>query len=119
MSRASWLLVVLVVTAMAFAGGFVAMRELSRESSSDDVTVNHVTLLRGEIVLTLESHSNRVVAIAQAIVNDAYVDFEAGTPHAADIAIDYPWIEGQSYEIELLTSTGASIDYEIDDAKRA
>jgi hypothetical protein len=102
---------------IAFAGGFVAMREISGRSSGGDVTVDHVTLLQGQIVLTLESHSNEVVTIAQAIVNDAYVNFEAGTPRAADLAIDYPWIEGESYDIELLTSTGASIDYELEDAK--
>ena len=38
----------------------------------------------------------------------------------AEIAIDYPWIKGESYETELLTSTdGASIDYEIEDARMA
>jgi hypothetical protein len=119
MSRRSWSVVVLFVVVIAFAGGFTAMRELSRKSSGGEVTVDHATLLQGEIVLTLESHSDEVVAIAQAIVNDAYVDFQAGTPGAADVAIDYPWIEGEAYEIELLTSTGASIDYEIDDASMA
>jgi ZIP family zinc transporter len=120
MSRRFWSLVVVLVFAIALAGGFAAMREIRPEpSSGGEVTVDHATLLPGEIVLTLESHSDEVVAIAQAIVNDAYVNFEAGTRGAADVAIDYPWIEGQSYEIELLTSTGASIDYEIEDAEAA
>ena len=74
------------------------------------------TLRPGQIVLTLKSHSDGIVAIAQAIVNDAYVNFQAGTPGTADLAIDYPWIEGESYDIELLTSTGASVDFQIEDA---
>jgi hypothetical protein len=119
MSRLSWSLVVFVMV-IAFAGGIVAMRRISGTSSDGgEVSVNHATLLQGQIVLTLESHSDKVVTIAQAIVNDAYVNFEAGTQGTADIAIDYPWIEGESYEIELLTSTGASIDYELEDAGAA
>jgi hypothetical protein len=55
----------------------------------------------------------------QAIVNDAFVNFEAGTPGAADVAIDYPWIEGESYEIELLMSTGGEHRLRIKDAGAA
>jgi hypothetical protein len=120
MSRPLWSLVVVFVFVVAFAGGFVAMHGIpARSSGGGEPTVDHATLLPGAIVLTLESHSDEVVAIAQVIVNDAYVNFKAGTPGAADVAIDYPWIEGESYEIELLTSTGASVDYEIEDAGAA
>jgi hypothetical protein len=120
MSARYWSLVVVFVFVIALAGGFVAMREVSAKSSGGgEVTVDHATLHPGKIVLTLESHSDEVVAIAQAIVNDAYVDFETGTPGAADVAIDYPWVEGESYEIELLTPTGASIEYELEDAGAA
>jgi ZIP family zinc transporter len=118
MSRRFWSLVVIAVFVVALAGGFVVMRRISGDSSGE-VTVDHATLRPGEIVLTLTSRSDEVVLIAQTIVNDAYVDFEAGLPGGADVAIDYPWIEGESYEIELLTSTGASIDYELEDAEAA
>jgi ZIP family zinc transporter len=111
------LAVALIVVALLGAG-FVAMHGMPGRSGDDgEVTVSHAALKPGRIVLTLESHANEVVAIAQAIVNDAYVDFQAGTPGAADIAIDYPWIEGESYEIELLTSSGSSVDFEIEDAE--
>jgi hypothetical protein len=115
MSRRSWAVVVSVLV-FAFAGGFAAMRGISRNTSGGEVTVDHATLLPGEIVLTLDNHSGRVVAIAQAIVNDAFANFEAGKPGAADVAIEYPWIEGESYDIELLMPTGASIDYELENA---
>jgi zinc transporter, ZIP family len=108
--------IALVVVAVAVGAGFVAMHGLPGGSAGDEVKVTHATLQPGRIVLTLQSHADHVVSIAQAIVNDAYVNFAAGTPGTADIAIDYPWIEGESYEIELLTSTGASVDFEIDDA---
>ena len=106
----------LVVVALLGAG-FVVMHGVPGHSNGgDDVKVTHATLQPGRIVLTLQSHADNVVSIAQAIVNDSYVNFVAGTPGSADIAIDYPWIAGESYEIELLTSTGASIDFEIEDA---
>jgi zinc transporter, ZIP family len=113
-------LAVLVVALLVGTGaGFAAHELRGGGSSGDDVTVSHAALRPGRIVLTLESRADHVVSIAQAIVNDAYVDFAAGTPGSGDIAIDYPWIEGQSYEIELLTSTGSSVGFEIEDAGEA
>jgi zinc transporter, ZIP family len=119
MSGRLWALLALLTLVIAFAGAFAALRGISGSSDGGEVTVDHATLVPGQIVLTLDSHSEEVVTIAQTIVNDAFVNFEAGRPGAADVAIDYPWIEGQSYEIELLTPTGATIDYEIEDAGTA
>jgi zinc transporter, ZIP family len=119
MSLRPWSLLVVTAFVVALAGRFVAMRATHGESRGGEVTVDHATLLPGEIVLTLERHAGGVVAIAHTIVNDSYVNFEAGTPGTADVAIDYPWIEGESYEIELLTATGVSIDYEIEEAGAA
>jgi hypothetical protein len=112
--------VVLAIALLVGAGAGLAAHELrGGGTDGEDVTVSHATLRPGRIVLSLESHADRVVSIAQAIVNDAYVNFEAGTPGSGDIAIDYPWISGQSYEIELLMSTGAAVDFEIEDAGEA
>jgi len=105
---------------IVLGSSFLLLRGVpGRSNSGGDVKISHAALQPGRIVLTLESHADHVVAISQAIVNDAYVDFDAGAPGAAEIAIDYPWIEGESYEIELLTSTGASVDFEIEDAGEA
>jgi zinc transporter, ZIP family len=112
------LAIALVVVALLGAG-FVVMHGMPGGSGDGEVQVKRASLEPGRIVLTLESHVDHVVSIAQAIVNDSYVNFEAGTPRASDIAIDYPWIEGESYEIELLTSTGSSVDFEIEDAGEA
>jgi zinc transporter, ZIP family len=108
--------IAVVVVAALLGAGFVVVHGIHGGSGGDEVRVTHANLEPGRIVLTLESHADHVVSIAQAIVNDAYVDFDAGTPGSADVEIDYPWIEGESYEIELLTSTGASVDFEIEDA---
>ena len=60
--------------------------------------------------------------IAQVIVNDGYVDFNATRrsllpDEAGTVAVDYPWIERESYEIEVLLSTGDALMYEIEQAE--
>jgi zinc transporter, ZIP family len=119
MSRRFWAVALVSVLVIAFVGGFAATRGISGNSSGGEVTVDHATLFPGRIVLTLESDSDEAVTIAQTIVNDAFVDFEPGRPGAADVVIEYPWIEGESYEIVLLTPTGESIDYELENATEA
>jgi zinc transporter, ZIP family len=61
------------------------------------------------------------VEVRQVIVNDGYVAFtqseeKIGRLGGAEIDVQYPWIEGQAYEIALLTATGATIDHAIDAA---
>ncbi len=58
------------------------------------------------------------VSVRQVIVNDGFANFTSKydelTRLAADtISVDYPWIEGEAYEISLLTSTGGVIPAEI------
>ena len=58
------------------------------------------------------------VAVRQVIVNDGFATFtskyDSITRLAADtLKIDYPWIEGEAYEIALLTSTGGTIAADI------
>ena len=53
--------------------------------------------------------------MAQVIVSDAYVDFTASRrtvrPDDAErITISYPWVEGESYDIELLLSSGDAVE---------
>jgi zinc transporter, ZIP family len=52
-------------------------------------------------------------------VNDAYVAFTTDAEEvrrlgAEKLTLEYPWQEGQPYLITLLTSTGATIEHEID-----
>jgi hypothetical protein len=55
------------------------------------------------------------------MVNDAFVGFDASarTIPPGDVeafVVPYRWIRGESYEIRLLTSTGRTVDYEIEEA---
>jgi zinc transporter, ZIP family len=61
------------------------------------------------------------VQVRQVIVNDAFVAFdqtddEVGRLGGSEIDVEYAWIEGQNYEVLLLTATGATIDHEIEAA---
>jgi ZIP family zinc transporter len=106
---------VLVAAATACGGGGAEDGELG---------VAHATLTPGRIVLLLVNDSQDSARIQQVIVNDAFVDFRASKdtlrPGGAQaIMVRYPWIEGESYDLELLTSTGATVGYEIEEAEAA
>jgi zinc transporter, ZIP family len=91
-------------------------------SVSGEVRVHHATLRTGEVDLVVVNESEEAARLAQVIVNDAYVDFRQSRrilrPGETDrITVSYPWITGESYEVRLMTSTGATIDYELEDAE--
>jgi zinc transporter ZupT len=85
----------------------------------EEVTVERTVLTPGEIELTLRNDGPDPVEVAQVAVNDAYAPFTAGEGReigrlgSTTLTITYPWIEGEAYEIFVLTSTGGTIDAEI------
>jgi ZIP family zinc transporter len=94
----------------------------SRESAgSDDVMVDRAILRPGEISLVIVNGTDERARIAQAIVNDAYVNFRATwrtllPDDAGRVTLLYPWIRGESYEVELLMSPEGAVEYDIEDA---
>jgi hypothetical protein len=39
-------------------------------------------------------------------------------PGAAErITISYPWISGENYDVRLMTASGATVEYEIEEAR--
>lgn len=85
----------------------------------EEVTVEKTVLRPGEIELTLRNDGPDPVEIAQVAVNDAYAPFaaeggrEIGRLGSSTVTIDYPWIEGEAYEIFILTSSGGTVDASI------
>jgi ZIP family zinc transporter len=84
----------------------------------EELTVERTVLEPGKIELTVRNDGPDAVTLAQAFINDAYVDFrvaetEIDRLRAQTVHIAYPWIEGEAYEIGLLTSTGATFTHEI------
>jgi hypothetical protein len=116
-----WLLGIPVGVLVALAV-FVALHPWHADAGSGDLSVEQATLRPGTIALVLMNGSEDSARVAQVIVNDAYVDFRASQrsvqPDDAErILISYPWISGESYEIELLLSSGGAVEYEIEDAE--
>lgn len=82
----------------------------------EEVSVERTALHPGQIELTLRNDGPDAVRIAQVAVNDAFAPFlasggnEIGRLDSTRLDISYPWIEGEAYEIAVLTSTGGTID---------
>jgi len=82
----------------------------------EEVSVERTVLRPGTIELTLRNDGPDSVEVAQVAVNDAYAPFgadggrEIGHLGSTTLRISYPWIEGESYEVRVLTSTGGTID---------
>ncbi len=85
----------------------------------EEVAVERTVLRPGQIELTLRNDGPDPVEVSQVAVNDAYAPFaaaggrEIGRLGSTTLEISYPWIEGEAYEIFVLTSAGGTIDTEI------
>jgi ZIP family zinc transporter len=87
----------------------------------ENLVVERSVLRPGEIELHLRNDGADPVEVRQAIVNDGFASFqqskeEIGRLGGAEVTVEYPWIEGQAYEVILLTATGATIDHAIEAA---
>ena len=86
----------------------------------EELTVERTALHPGEISLTVRNDGPDPVEVEQVAVNDAYFPFtgggEVGRLGSRTLTIAYPWVEGEAYEVFLLTSTGATIETSIDAA---
>jgi zinc transporter, ZIP family len=123
--RPRWLsaLVPLVILAVAI-GLFVALDAPGLDRVGvpvEELTVERSVLRPGEIELHVRNDGPDPVEVRQVIVNDGFTSFtqseeEIGRLGGAEVSIQYPWIEGENYEVLLLTSTGATIDHAIEAA---
>jgi zinc transporter, ZIP family len=123
--RPLWLTGLIPVVVLAAAIGlFVALDApgLNRIGvPEEELAIERTVLNPGEIELHVRNDGADPVQIKQAIVNDAFTSFtqtkeEIGRLGGAQVNIAYPWIEGENYEVSLLTSTGATIGHDIEAA---
>jgi ZIP family zinc transporter len=113
------LLVVAAIGAFSALGG-PGLGE-RRGPPVEELAVERTVLVPGAIELAVRNDGPDPVSIAQVAVNDAFTSFEGarepiGRLGAATLVIAQPWIEGEAYEISLLTSSGATITHTIDAA---
>jgi len=82
----------------------------------EEVSVERTVLRPGEIELTLRNDGPDPVELAQVAVNDAYAPFATSDGREIDrlgsttVRVTYPWVEGEAYEVFILTSSGGTID---------
>jgi hypothetical protein len=88
---------------------------------AEKLAVERTVLEPGTIELTLRNDGADPVSVSQVVVNDAFAAFRGaeepiGRLATETLVVEQPWIEGENYEIALLTSTGATIVHQVDAA---
>ena len=86
----------------------------------EDLSVQRVALpTEYEFVLSVRNGGPEPVTLSQVVVNDAIWDFQAEPDNtiprlgSATVTVPYSWVEGEAYEIVLITSTGTTFDAEV------
>jgi zinc transporter, ZIP family len=123
--RPAWLAGVAPLAVLAVAIGLFVLLDapgLDRIGApQEELAVERTVLKPDEIELHVRNEGADPVQVKQVIVNDAFAAFdqsdsEIGRLGGSEIDVQYPWIEGQNYEVMLVTATGATIDHEIEAA---
>jgi zinc transporter ZupT len=112
------LIAVALIAFVAFDGPGLGER---RGPPAEELVVEKTVLKPGIIELTVRNDGPDAVTIAQAQVNDAFAQFSGadapvGRLETAKVRVQQPWVEGEAYEVALMSSTGATIVHAIDAA---
>ena len=82
----------------------------------ENVQFNRVILNPERIEIDLQNLSPQEITISQIVINDSFWPFTI-TPsqtlnrlERGEVMIQYPWVEGEAYEITLLSSSGIKFD---------
>jgi ZIP family zinc transporter len=121
--RPAWLLGLVPLALIALAVGLFAALGAPglgerRGPPVEELAIERTVLKPGIIELGLRNDGPDPVTVAQVMVNDAFATFEGadaaiGRLGAETLRIQHPWIEGEAYEVAVVTSTGATIAHEI------
>ena len=123
--RPAWLAGLAPLAVLAVAIGLFVLLDapgLDRIGApQEELAIERTVLKPDEIQLHVRNDGADPVQVQQVIVNDGFAAFtqshdEIGRLGGSEIDIDYPWIEGENYEVLLLTATGGTIDHSIEAA---
>jgi ZIP family zinc transporter len=86
----------------------------------EDLTIGRVTLpTEHEFAVHVQNGGPNPVTLEQVVVNDALWDFRVQPDNrvprlgSAEVVIPYTWVEGEAYEIVLISETGTTFDAEV------
>lgn len=85
----------------------------------EELTIERLVLRPNEIVARVVNGGPEPVTVAQVQVDDAYWDHAMIPTRTiprlgrATITIPYPWVEGETHRVKLITSTGLGFEKEI------
>ncbi|HET6780942.1 MAG TPA: ZIP family metal transporter [bacterium] len=85
----------------------------------EELTIERVKLEPGHLFIYVTNGGPEPVTVAQVLVDEAYWQFEVNRDRTiprlgnATITLPYPWVEGETHEIKLVTSTGLTFDHVI------
>ena len=120
-----WVVAVLPLGLLAGLVGFIVWlgpAEVVRGSDYppvEELTFQRVRLGDEGIVATVLNDGPDSVTIAQVQVDDAYWAFSAdpgtelGHLDRAVLTIPYPWVQGDTHVVRIVTSNGVTFDYEV------
>ena len=113
-------LVLIGVLIAAFLA-FDPIGQLRSTPPVEALSFERTTLEPGSVELLIRNDGPDEVAIAQVLVNDAYWEFEVddnslGRLESTTLEIPYPWEPELPLNIAIVTSTGVTIEHEIEAA---
>lgn len=120
--RLAWVLLPLVVLAVALAWVFVTDPLRGLDSGAPPVealTIERTVLDSNGLRLQVRAGGSTDMTIAQVQVDDAYWVFTQDPPGplargaTAWISLAYPWVLGEAHAVRMVTNTGATFDHEI------
>jgi len=86
----------------------------------EELTIDRVSLAPGTMVIHVTNGGPQPVTVAQVLIDEAYWEFAIEPGHTVPrlgrvaITVPYPWVEGETHHIKLLTSTGLAFEHTVD-----
>jgi hypothetical protein len=86
----------------------------------EDLTIERVVLRPGVIMVHLVNGGPQPVTVSQVLVDEAYWQFTISpgptVPRLgrATITLAYPWVEGETHHLRVLSATGVAFEHTID-----
>ncbi len=122
---AQWIWLVLPALGLAAILAVILIgRPLDRLGASappvEELSIEAATLTPGLISLEVRADGSQPVTVAQVQVDGAYRAFTAapasviGRLGSARIDIPYPWVDGETHHLLLLTNSGATFEHTVD-----